>query len=152
VGEGSADWVAEEELILRLLAGFHVDENGRQVTSYLTADSPEEKRARALLAQQLRAGTLSFIAREMLALAIDQDATSEYVEPTRKLVFKSRKQGPPSDWARNQIIAQFIMMELQRNNGHIKIEPAIRAAEIKFGLSRSQVMEIWTQRTNRYFD
>ena len=63
--------IAEEMLLLRLLAGFHDDEKGRPIVSYLRRNSPEERAARGVLARQLRDGTLGAIARELLALAID---------------------------------------------------------------------------------
>ena len=141
--------IADEVLILRLLAGFHVDENGRQVTSYLTPGSLEEKRGRAVLARQLREGTLSFTAKELLALAIDPDAASQYVARTRKVEFKALKQGPGSDWLRNQLVIDFItkhqLAQWKQCPDRVELEAAIFEAERQFPIKRSQLMEIWAQ-------
>ena len=42
--------IAREMLILRLMAGYHVDARGREVTSYIEPSSAEGKQARAALA------------------------------------------------------------------------------------------------------
>jgi hypothetical protein len=55
--------IAEELLILRLLTGHTANKQGHEVTIYLKHNSLEERKARAALAQQLRDGTLGYIAR-----------------------------------------------------------------------------------------
>jgi hypothetical protein len=59
----------EELLLMRLLAGF--DDDQPKEPLFLQPDSPEEKRARTVLAKQLREGRLGGFAKEFLALAID---------------------------------------------------------------------------------
>lgn len=139
--------IADEVLIMRLLTGLPVDGREPQVTSYLTAGSPEEKRARAVLAQQLCDGTLNFIAKEALARALDPDRTSQYVAQTRKIEFR---EGSSSDWARNRLVIDFITKDLQaQHRAHPERRPkltsAVHAAKEPFGLNRSQLMEIWKQ-------
>jgi len=135
--------IADDKLIMRLLAGFHVDERGREVTSYLQPNSVAEKKARTALARQLRDGTLSFFAKELLALAIDPSTPSPMpnMRPTRKIKFENPTRGNPSTWARDLAIIYFI----NRRRRTKSIEQAIGEAADHYGLERSRTWEIWTQ-------
>jgi hypothetical protein len=111
------DWLRKEAdapLILRLLAGFK-DDNGVVVTDYdLTPD--EEKQARAALARGLRSGIRGF-SQELLALAIDPDTPSSWpgMHPTRKIKFENVGRGPPSNWARDILIVEYISAQRRRH-------------------------------------
>jgi hypothetical protein len=142
--------VADEMLIMRLLAGFHVDKNGREGTSFLASNSFEERKARTILARQLRDGKLGYLTRELLALAIDPRTPSAMpgMQPTRKIKFESPARGKPSTWARDLAIVYFIKNELyeHRDDKSWKSdEPAINAASDHYGLERSRTREIWTR-------
>lgn len=140
--------IAEEMLVLRLLAGFHEDEKGRPIVSYLKRNSPEERKARRMLARQLRDGTLGGIASELLALAIDPDTPSKVpdMRPILEIEFKSKARRNKSTWARDKLVVHFIKQWLWTNAGTDRLpkeEAAKYAAEQYFGLGRSQVSEIW---------
>jgi hypothetical protein len=142
--------VAEDKLILRLLAGFHEDAKGRPIVSYLEPGSVEELEARAALARQLRDNTLGNLARELLALAIAPNIPSARrdMRPTLEIVFKNKARGNKSAWARNRLVISFIKgwIREKRKEGkgrRVKEEAAKQAAQAHFGLSRSQVAEIW---------
>lgn len=133
--------VAEELLLMRLLAGF--DDSDPNVPKFLDADSPDEKRARIALATQLRDGRLSGRAKELLALAIDPwtESTWPGMRPTRKVKFASATPGPPSTWARDLLVVHFIREQLRDNGG--PEDAALKSAETKFGLGKSQTHAIW---------
>jgi hypothetical protein len=133
----------QDKLVLRWLAGFHEDEKGRPITSYLGRNSPEECKARTVLARQLRANTLSGLAREILALAIDPETPSERGIPAVwKIEFTSPARGGKSTWARDRLIVAFIRQWLRENPDESE-EAAVGAAEDAFGLGRSRIAEIW---------
>jgi hypothetical protein len=134
---------ADEMLIMRLLAGFHVDQDGREVTSYLKPNSVEERKARVVLARQLRDGTLGSIPKELLALAIDPSTPSPMpnMRPTRKIKFENPTRGKPPTWARDLAIIYFINRERRTKS----VEQAVGEAADHFGLERSRTWEIWTQ-------
>ena len=148
--------ITDEMLVLRLLAGFHEDEQGRPVTSYPEEDSEEEKRARAVLARQIRRGTMGFMTKELLAVAINPAKPSRFVGQTRRIEFGGLQQGRGSNWARNRVIIQFITLDLWRQRrvnpkGKVKLNAAVHAAIKEFGLSRSQLLDIWKHRSIRVF-
>src|SRR5437660_619071 len=130
MGDDADKW-AEDALILRLLAGFADDERGRPITSYLKHNSSEERRARALLAAQIRAGRLGGFAKELLALAIDPRTPSTHLgmKPTRTVQFVSPARGKGSTWARDLLVIDFIRAQLRECPQR---EPALAAAEAHF--------------------
>jgi hypothetical protein len=134
---------ADEMLILRLLAGFHEDENGRAITSRLDKDSPEERQARKVLAQQLRDGILNPITRELLALAIDPETPSPHptMRPTRKVVFQRPPKGGTLDWARERVIIYDIKDQISQGKAN---QEAVTDVAYRHRLNRSRVWEIWT--------
>ena len=140
--------VAEELLILRLLAGF--DDTNPQIPSFIDANSPDERRAREVLARQVREGRLGGFVKELLALAIDPwtESTHPGMRPLRKVEFKSATPGPAPTWARDLLIIDF-MRRFRRETPAGKssnLEAAIKAAEDHFGISRSQAHAIWQRR------
>jgi hypothetical protein len=149
--------IADEMSILRLLAGYHVDRQGREITSFLRPNSDEERKARAILAEQLRDGTLAYHARVLLALAIDPRMPLEpwmRIRPTLKVKFqKPQRGGKPSSWAREQAIIFFIKDRLHKNSKLPEEdpkrwksdEPAIAEASDHYGIERSRTWEIWTE-------
>jgi hypothetical protein len=149
--------IADEMLLMRLLAGYHVDRKGREITSFLKPDSQEERKARAVLAEQLRDGTLSYLGKMLLALAIDPHLPLEpwmRMRPTLKVKFqKPQRGGKPSTWARDWAIIDFIKMQLFENrklpeedpNRWKSDEPAIGEASDRYGMERSRVWAIWTE-------
>ncbi len=92
---------ADEMLLMRLLAGYR-----RGVISSLPKNSPEEQKARKLLAQQLRDGSIAYYTRELLALAIDPETPSAVpgLSPARKIVFQKPPKGGSLTWARDRVI------------------------------------------------
>jgi hypothetical protein len=128
-------------LLMRLLAGL--DDDNPTEAKFLDADSPDEKRARAELAKQLRMGQLGGFAKELLALAIDPWTESAWrgMRPLRKIKFTSVTPGPPSTWARDLLVVHFIREQLQNNFG--PQDAALKAAETRFDLGRSQTYAIW---------
>jgi hypothetical protein len=131
----------EELQLLRLLAGF--DDNNPVEPLFLSSDSPDEKLARIALAKQLRDGRLGGFAKELLALAIDPWTKSQWpgMRPTRKIKFTSATPGPPSTWARDLIVVHFIREQLRDRGG--PEDAALKAAETKFALGKSQTHAIW---------
>jgi hypothetical protein len=63
------------------------------------------------------------------------------MRPTRKIRFTSATPGPPSSWARDLLIVHFIRQQLHDNGG--KDDAALKAAETKFRLGKSQTHAIW---------
>jgi hypothetical protein len=143
---GDQEKIADEMLVMRLLAGFHVDEDGREVTSYLRKNSFEERRARTILARQLRDGTLGYLVKELLALAIDPRTPSAVpdMRPTRKIKFESPARGKPPTWARDLAIIHFIRQHLHKHPSKCD-EPAVVEASEHYGIDRTRVWKIWTQ-------
>jgi hypothetical protein len=143
--------IAEDVLILRLLTGFHEDDAGRPVISYLDHDSEEGKRARAALARQLRDGTLVYPAREILARGIDpemSEVTPEAAAAATPLIWKIEFTSPHRNhkptWARDRLVIDFIRGWLRKDpNNPPKEDAAIRAAGDHFPLKRSRIAEIW---------
>jgi hypothetical protein len=137
-----AEKIAEEALILRLLAGFAEDDRGQPITSYLKHNSREEKRARALLAAQIREGKLAGFAKELLALAIDPATPSTHLgmKPTRTVQFISPSRGKASTWAHDLLVADFIKRKLHECP---KKEAALAAAADRFNIKRSRLQQIW---------
>jgi hypothetical protein len=137
----SGDAIAEEALLMRLLAGL--DDNDPNKPKFLDPDSPDEKRARAALAKQLREGRLGGFARELLALAIDPWTKTawEGMRPTLKITFASATPGPRATWARDLLIVYFIREQLRDKGG--PEDAALKAAETKFRLGKSQTHAIW---------
>jgi hypothetical protein len=137
------DAVAEQEelLLMRLLAGF--DDYNPGEPKYLDSDSPDERRAREALAKQLREGRLGGPAKELLALAIDPwtETTWPGMKPTRKIKFIGATPGPSATWARDLLIVHFIREQLRDNGG--PEDAALKAAETKFQLGKSQTHAIW---------
>jgi hypothetical protein len=137
------DWVEEEKLVLRFLAGFHEDKKGRVIVSYPKRNSSEERKARTVLARQLRNNTLGGIAREILACAIDPETPSDLGIPSVwKIKFTSRARRNKSPWVRNRFVVAFIELRLRHNPDESE-EAAKGAAEDAFRLGRSQIAEIW---------
>jgi hypothetical protein len=134
----------EELLLLRLLAGF--DDDNPSEPRFLDQDSPDEKIARAALAKQIREGRLGGFAKELLALAIDPWTKTTWpgMRPTRKIKFTNATPGPPSTWARDLLIVHFIRQQLRDNGG--KDDAALKAAETKFKLGKSQTHAVWQRR------
>jgi hypothetical protein len=140
--QSSFDPAEQEELLLmRLLAGL--DDDNPNEPKFLEPDSPDEKRARAALAKQVREGRLGGFAKELLALAIDPwtETTWPGMRPTRKIKFTSATPGPPATWARDLLIVHFIREQLRDNGG--PEDAALKAAETKFRLGKSQTHAIW---------
>jgi hypothetical protein len=142
--------VEDEKLLLRLLAGLHEDETGRAVISYLKHNSLEERNARAVLARQIREGTLGGIARELLALAIDPQTPSPIpnMRPIWEIQLKSKARRHKPTWARDRLVVYFIKQWMRKNasrDGSTKEEAARAAAEQHFKLERSRIAEIWQQ-------
>jgi hypothetical protein len=142
--------VEDEKLILRLLAGLHEDEAGHAFISYLKHNSSEERKARAVLARQIRDGTLGGIARELLALAIDPQTSSPIpgMGPIWEIQLKSKARRHKPTWARDLLVAHFIKQWMRKNasrDGSTKEEAARAAAEQHFKLERSRIAEIWQQ-------
>jgi hypothetical protein len=131
----------EELLLMRLLAGF--DDENPAAAIFLDSDSPDEKLARAALAKQLREGRLGGFAKELLALAIDPwtESTWPGMKPTRKIKFTNATPGPSTTWARDLLIVHFIRQQLRKNGG--KDDAALKAAETKFRLGKSQTHAVW---------
>lgn len=131
-------------LLFRLLAGFTDDAAGRSVTKYLKPNGSEEKRARKVLAQQLRDGRLLGLSRELLALAIDPSTASTFpgMRPTRRVRFESPARGKGSTWARDLVVVDYIRRSLRAAGGG-KEDAAIAAAEKHFGIKRSRAHAIW---------
>jgi hypothetical protein len=140
MADGEEDREAEELLVLRLLANFD-DERPTEIKS-LDPDSPDEKRARAILAKQVREGRLGGITKELLALAIDPWSGSTWpgMRPVRKIRFNSATTGPPSTWARDLVVVDFIRKHLREG---FPEDAALHAAEMKFDLGKSQTHSVW---------
>jgi hypothetical protein len=138
-----ADKWADEALILGLLAGYNGDDPS--TISFLKRNSSEEKRARALLAAQLRDGTLGGFAKELLALALDPHTPSEHpgMHPIRTIQFLSPARGKRATWVRDLLVIDFIRSELRKNKNP-KREAAFKAAEARFNIKRSRLQRIWT--------
>jgi hypothetical protein len=135
--------IEEEKLVLRFLAGFHEDKKGRVIIRYPKRNSPEARKARTVLARQLRNNTLGDIAREILAYAIDPETPSERdIPPVWKIEFTSKARGTKSTWLRNRFINAFITQWLRENPDKSE-EKAKGAVEEAFGLESSRVAEIW---------
>jgi hypothetical protein len=147
-----AEKIAEEALILRLLVGLHEDKDGRPITSYVDPDSSEGKKALAALARQVREGTLSYLARDQLALALDPETPSPIPgnKPICRIKFERVDKGNPPTWARDEIIAHWIDIWLWKNNSS-KAGAAIHAATSHFRIGRSRLYEIWQQYKERFF-
>jgi hypothetical protein len=137
----SGDAIAEEALVMRLLAGL--DDNDPNKPKFLDPDSPDGKLARAALAKQLREGRLGGFAKEFLALAIDPwtESTWPGMRPMLKITFARATSGPKPTWARDLLIVHFIREQLRDKGG--KEDAALKAAETKFGLGKSQTHAIW---------
>jgi hypothetical protein len=133
---------ADELLLMRLLAGYHVDQDGVEVTDFRLT-SREERRAREVLAQQLRDGSLAWLTKELLALAIDPDTPSAQPDlwPTRKIVFQRPPKGGSLTWARDRAI--IFEIKKRRRQGETD-EDAVTGAAERYGLERSRTWEIWT--------
>jgi hypothetical protein len=131
----------EELLLMRLLAGF--DDDQPKEPLFLQPDSPEEKRARTVLAKQLREGRLGGFAKEFLALAIDPWTASTWpgMRSTVKVRFVSPAPGPRSTWARDMLIVHFIRDQLRKHGG--PEDAALKAAEVQFNLGKSQTHAVW---------
>jgi hypothetical protein len=145
--------IAEELLIMRLLAGF--DDTNPRIPNFIEANSPDERRAREALARQVREGRLGGFVKEFLALAIDPwtESTHLGMRPLRKVEFKSATPGPAPTWARDLLIIDF-MRRFRRETPAgkpLNLEAAIKAAEDHFGISRSQAHAIW-QRHEQLID
>lgn len=134
---------ADEMLLMRLLAGYHVDQNGREITKFLDKNSPEEHKTRKLLAQQLRDGSIAYYTRELLALAIDPATPSAVpgLSPTRKIVFQKPPKGGSLTWARDRAIIYEIKKRIWQGETD---EKAVTGAAEHYGLERSRTWEIWT--------
>jgi hypothetical protein len=138
--------IKEEMLILQLLAGFHEDENKVPLTDYLAPDSCEGESARVALARQVRAGTLSYLVRDLLALMIAPEIPSPLgIKPTRKLTFENFRK--PSTWARDQVVIHFFKQSIMRSNASLKA--TMYDAVDRFKIGRSRVYQIWKEHTQR---
>lgn len=137
--------MADEELIVKFFAG-----DGSARYRHPAPDSPEELRARAVLARTVREYVPGF-SGELLALALDPDTKSRMIgmKPTRKIKFESVKRGLPSMWRRNVLIAGFIRSDFAQ---HGKLEAAISAATAKFKISRTTAQNIWQERCDAMKD
>jgi hypothetical protein len=137
--------VAEELLIMRLLAGF--DDAHPEKPNFLEPNSQDEKMARAALARQIREGRLGGFVKELLALAVDPWAESAHpgMKPLRKIEFKSATPGPPSTWARDLLVVDAIRRFRRRTPADqpFILDAALAEVEKRFGISRSQAHAIW---------
>jgi hypothetical protein len=162
--EAEAKQMADLVLMMRLLAGY-TDETAGKVTDYKLSRE-EEKAARAALARSVRSGIRGF-PQELLALAIDPDTPSSWpgMRPTRKVKFENVGRGPPSTWARDLMIVEFISARRRDHmNEHAKtwclderaqtwrpgtppwkeqMESYYEAAHEYFNVSRSTVQAVW---------
>lgn len=159
---------SDDELARELLAG-KVSKHGGVVT-YIKPGSQEEK-ARAALARRIRDLTPRGFTFELLALAIDPETKSDFIEmvPTRKIKFENPKTGNRSQWQRDLLIADFIRRQLPKeaikkvdrakvagkkgkkltkiieSRGRGILEAAYAAACEKYGISRATVQEVWAR-------
>jgi hypothetical protein len=133
--------IANEKLILRLMAGYHVDARGREVTSYIEPDSAEGKQARAALARLVRDSIAGFVG-ELLALAVDPDTPSAIpgMHPIWTFEFKSPARNKRSTLARDLAVVYFITA-LTREK---RLKP-LQAAAAHFGIKYSRLHAIWSQ-------
>jgi hypothetical protein len=148
-----AEKIADEEFALRLLAGY----TGTGKIDYKLSNN-QEKQARAALARLIR-DQMAGLAAEHLALAIDPDTPSKFplIWPTCKIKFEGRTKGKRSTWAREIIIANFVLERLWAKRplpkGHgtrprSVLDMAIDETCEKFGIERSRAYEIWNQYKN----
>jgi hypothetical protein len=130
----------DEALSIRLLAGFDVD-SGQ--TTFLKNNSPEERRAREALARLVREKMKGF-SGELLALAIDPRTPSPWkdMKPTRRVRFESPGRGKSSTLMRDKLVVDFIRSERRRSDDG-KLEPCLKAAEVRFKIGRSRAHAIW---------
>ena len=137
----------DEMLMLRLLAGLHVDKRGREITRYLKSNSPEERQARAVLAREVRS-KIPGIVGDLLALAIDPRTPSRVPgkRPTRYVRFESPHRGRPSTWARDQAVLYFIQKYAYGYRGEFKTEALLQEITSQFpGIGRSRAHQLWKQ-------
>jgi hypothetical protein len=149
VAKTDEEQAADELLIWRLLAGFHEDETGRSIVDYKLLPD-EERRARALLAEQLLDGTLAYPLKRLLAFAIDPDRPSnDRWRPTRKIEFKGVTRGPGSTRARDLVVIYWIKWDLheqEKAQRHpLQLEAAYATAMEHTGLGRTSVQNIWLE-------
>src|ERR1700722_11857397 len=139
--------IEAELLMLRLLAGFHVDKNGHEVTSYLKPNSYGERLARAALATEVRS-KMPGIVGDLLALAIDPRTASPIPgrRPTRFVRFESPSRGKSSTWARDQAVFHLIQRYAWKHRGEFKIEALLQEVMSQFPeIGRSRAHQLWKQ-------
>lgn len=136
--------VADENLSLRLLAGFRM-KNGLPVRGEFPGhNSFEERQARAALARIVRDHVPGF-SGELLALAIDPLTPSKIpgMKPARRVVFTSPARGRSSTWARDMFVIEHIRQLTTMFKTEGKEDAALKSAENHFGLSYATVKSVW---------
>jgi hypothetical protein len=122
-------------LISILLRGYLVEHN----RCYLEDGSPQDKRARTVLADLLRSGApLTQDLRVTLANLFDPTFHGE----ARRLKFEYREAVPPTQTVLNSVIAKFVYEHVKAGGF---LASGIRAATAKFGLGEGRIKQIWTQ-------
>jgi hypothetical protein len=136
--------VADEELSLRLLAGFRMKNGSPTKGEFPKHNSFEERQARAALARIVRDHVPGF-SGELLALAIDPLTPSKIpgMKPARRVAFTSPARGRSSTWARDMFVIDHIRQRTTMFNTEDKEDAALKSAENRFDLTHATVKSIW---------
>jgi hypothetical protein len=103
----------------------------------------DEIKLRAALARRIR-DFMKTMTGELLALAIDPHTESKWanLKPTKTVKFEQR--GRPPKVLNKNFVIEFIRKEIGASTDPArKLDSYLKAAEMKFGLKRSQVYAIW---------
>ena len=130
----------DQNRILELISGRRVHpKRGLRRTAYLKEGCADELEARRALARELRKSSpLDLGVRLILADMVDPDCDAQ----DRRIVFKRRRKGKPSNAAAEKEVAEFIW-SLMQEGGRKKV-PISLAGE-KFGLKPSRVKKVWSE-------
>jgi hypothetical protein len=130
----------DEDLAIEYLGCEAIDRDGVIEFVYVEPGSDRETECITALCRLLSNinQEISFGLRMRLATLFDPKALIE----RRQLVMQPRRRGGPNEPsdARNVAIARYLAAEV---NAGEKLDSAVRAAELGYGVSRSTVMRAW---------
>lgn len=146
-----AEKIADEELALRLLAGFKPE--GIEHNDYPVPGSKDEKQCRVALARIVRAHIRGLVG-DLLALALDPETLAPIdvlartvnpdarptMTPTRTILFDRR---PRSTWARDRAVVHFIAAGWLHARPPPQLKAVMYAASRHFDISVKRVEQIW---------